>query len=743
MAAGTAFGEIMYWSWIRPRQGLPTSCIHHVFLGHEGSVFGVQISKELNMNSDHKSHRFLASCSDDRTIRVWDVSDISTSEMEDGVDRNLEAQRTRHTGFSNASYDTNASTSDCLAVGWGHGSRVWTVQFLEVDASCSRIFLLSSGEDATSRTWELVPGNNNDKTASTAGSRPWTLTQLSANAYHSGKNIWAITVQNSLSGYPQIFTGGADSMITASPFFLQPKSQNFVAEYTIEDITALASAGTSPESTTHKSSKMAEFFRSYAFIDSTAFIMTTNSGKVYMETFNLEPPLGQKGVLSKSTLIDQLQDISGYSICASEPLTSLAFIAGSRGSIYVYGTNSPGLHKLHTVKGKVGEMFVTKIHEAPGVQSMVLLVTLVGQSVAELLFLDLNDGTNLPIIARVVVVPVSETLTGFTISSMTYIKTTSQGSYALLGFRRGSIAVYSIPETQADQQGTTQASLIRILAQVHGKETVTSMLWSPSSPESASGQLISSGRNGRLAIHLINWIKKSAYVTHDLTVPFGPNIEGLYFNDGNLLAYGFSSKKFVLYDTTAEDEVMSVETGGSHRSWAFQPCAKKEGGGTLVWTRASSMHICCQKEPSHQIVRSGGHGREIKAVAVSPASNEGMKKQLIATGAEDTDIKIFEYNRGSFTCLRTLRKHTTGIQHLQWSSDGEYLFSSGGCEEFYIWRVRALSTKAGDISVICESSYTPESEHSDLRIMSFDVRKRETGSVIAMVFSDSNTGVST
>jgi WD40 repeat protein len=99
-----------------------------------------------------------------------------------------------------------------------------------------------------------------------------------------------------------------------------------------------------------------------------------------------------------------------------------------------------------------------------------------------------------------------------------------------------------------------------------------------------------------------------------------------------------------------------------------------------VWTRASSMHIYSQTGPNHTVIRSGGHGREIKAVAVSPDGNS-RSRQLIATGAEDTDIKIFQYVEEDFICRRTIRKHTTGIQHLQWSQDGNYLFSSGGCEE--------------------------------------------------------------
>jgi WD40 repeat protein len=305
-------------------------------------------------------------------------------------------------------------------------------------------------------------------------------------------------------------------------------------------------------------------------------------------------------------------------------------------------------------------------------------------------------------------------------------------SVLILGFRRGSVAIYSIDDASSN------AASIRVVDKVHGDETVTSLICTPSQENSSSIQLLSVGRDGCLAIHWIDLLAGSVELVHNLALPIGTNIEGAYYHQDILLVHGFSSKKWVLYDVTSEEEVMGVETGGAHRSWAFQPRLDKRGGGTLVWTRASSMHICSQISPNHHVIRSGGHGREIKAVTVNNEASKG----LIATGAEDTDIKLFQYDNGHIVCRRTLRRHTTGIQHLQWSEDGEYLFSSGGSEEFYVWRIRKLPSTV-DIGVVCEYVYTPESEFSDLRVMSFDVSKRDTGYVIAMVFSDSSIKVST
>jgi hypothetical protein len=59
----------------------------------------------------------------------------------------------------------------------------------------------------------------------------------------------------------------------------------------------------------------------------------------------------------------------------------------------------------------------------------------------------------------------------------------------------------------------------------------------------------------------------------------------------------------------------------------------------------------------------------------------------------------------------------------------------------YVWRVRDLSTSALDVGVVCEHVYTPESEHADLRLMSFDVTTSGSAYTIAMVSSDSSIKV--
>lgn len=725
----------MYWSWNQDAGAGSTSRVHRVFLGHEGSVFGVRISKELPSGCCQTLKRIIASCSDDRTIRIWDVSDVAVHDSHQSTSATVkDSERTQHTGFSNAAFDPNSfSSSQCLAIGWGHSSRVWNVQFLESTPCEGALLLASTGEDASSRTWKLIL----DK--SEGAILPYQLLQQDSAAHHSGKNMWSSAIYGEPAKRQHVVCGAADSKITSHPLVrVSEKSrESRVQEYTLPDIIALSQMPTQQSDQTagqqiRTSSKKADFLRSYSFLDHESFLLTTNSGNILLGSLRSRSnPDGPSGLVG-TTFIDQSDDLRGYSVCTGEANAGVAFVGGSTGIVYMYTKASNKLSKIKSFDAKIGEMFVTNVADVEECITLALLVTLVGTKEAQLLFVDVA-ADSMPCVTKAITVPFSDLPSGSMITSTTL--TSSSGSLFLhLGFRRGSIVVYSIPG--GGSEDSNRASLFKVIDKVHGEETVTTLHWIASPQNAFVGYLASAGRDGCLATHLLDLDANTVKLVHNTTLPIGPNIEGLYFQHGHLLVHGFSSKKWVLYDVTSEDEIMGIETGGAHRSWAFQPDPGSQGGGSLVWTRAASLHIRSQTGPNHNVIRSGGHGREIKAVAVS----QGAHGQLIATGAEDTDIKIFQYAAGELYCQRTLRKHTTGIQHLQWSDDGKYLFSSGGCEEFYIWRINRLPSAFG-VGVVCEFTYTPESEHADLRIMSFDVHKCGPEYDIAMVFSDSSIKV--
>jgi len=307
--------------------------------------------------------------------------------------------------------------------------------------------------------------------------------------------------------------------------------------------------------------------------------------------------------------------------------------------------------------------------------------------------------------------------------------------YAVVGSRDGFLSVFDVSQSPGHP--------IRRCAQhgeAHGKETVTDV----HALQGHDGRyyIHSTGRDGT---HVVcRFYKLYTEKVHQLALPFGPNIEGLSLSaDYHLRVWGFRSTQFVVYDATESREIMTVDCGGAHRNWAYQP---HPGGGTFVWTKASKLYRQTQTELPYQLIGSGGHGREITAAVTYPAPGS----QIIATGAEDTNIKLFltpSDDVFNFRCVQTLRKHNTGIQHLMFTPDG-LLFSSGGFEEFFVWRIRPQMPGV-DLGVVCESTH-PRAGTSDLRIMGFNGgtvqgpelnsqgRREDPFWLIDMIYSDSS-----
>jgi hypothetical protein len=253
-------------------------------------------------------------------------------------------------------------------------------------------------------------------------------------------------------------------------------------------------------------------------------------------------------------------------------------------------------------------------------------------------------------------------------------------------------------------------------------------------------------------------------------------VEGAHFDArGELLLYGFRSKHFVLWNESRQREVMSVECGGAHRRWSYFP-ASGIAGGSFAYLKASHLHL--HIPPTQQVLQSGTHGREIKSCAISPPllveeELSTRRRRLVASGAEDTAIRLSSYKLNLRCSSRTLentfrntskhdvpslqqhtlvRDHTTGIQHLQWSRCGRWLFSSGGVEEFFVWRVRNL--EGYGVGIVREGVCPRvDEEEPDLRITGFvateighDIQasRRESDEaefLITMVFSDSTLRV--
>lgn len=757
VAAGTVFGEIIVWECEVSEGGvLGKSKVLFTFTGHDGSIFGVNISPVIIGPGDIRT-RLLASCSDDRTIRIWDLSESLTTSTALST-----AMLPRETGYGeNEGLELGAMSQErCVATIMGHASRIWRVKFLVHRLSSdspSIVNVLSFGEDSTALQWALELNaqvdHPNAKAANCAESKissryAGSLRQVNTFAFHSGKHIWSADLLSRTNQNEEyvLVTGGADGKI--SLYDIDPTG-NITAPKTLSDEDSIAASVewdlndvyTLLPSNTHTtnldtSNAEAEIqedaahltptegkpvkkrkpkkppkdtFNRYAFVLEDQFIASTTFGQVLL--CQLGPILRWKEL----TLPEAgKEDLRSYSVVEGFPELGAVFLAGGNGSMYSYSKGS-SLRKVGSVEGKVADMF-----KISGGGYNALLVTTLGSGVATLLTVEeITDGY-FGFSNRVSVV-LSEK---FVVTSAGM-----SNSLLVLGSRHGSIATYN------RENPDHPLSVWRNEDSIAG-DAITIIIPLPTPSSENKTYFLTTGRDGRYSIFTM-LTNNQILLIHRGTPPLGPNIEAAWFSTpGNeLILYGFRGKNFIVWNETLQHEITNIECGGAHRSYAYSPL------GHFIYTKASKLHIHSQTtSSSHKTIKQGGHGREIKACAVSPNG------EFFATGAEDTAIRIWRYSDATesklqrhFKCLSVTQKHTAGIQHVQWHTSS-YLFTSAGNEEFFIWAITPIPSLG--IGILCEASCPDQSADKDLRIMSFDVSEVPgSGLLISLAYSDSTVKI--
>ncbi|KXL46031.1 hypothetical protein M433DRAFT_66301 [Acidomyces richmondensis BFW] len=679
IASGTAFGDVIVWSALLPREPGRTHAqtqTHYTFSAHDGSVFGVCISEIFSHTAQLGFTRLLGTCSDDRTIRIWNISDLST-------DCPLVTATQRQTGFGSKNEIRSPHAPQCLAKSMGHVSRIWHLRFLNYKAvhdahndGSQGTWLISFGEDASSITWVLkrITQINDNKEL------PFMLEQKYTLSAHAGKHIWSVAISESNS----IATGGADNSIVVSHPVISHRGPIEISRDSLADDRAN--------------------FKAYCFVDRNVLLSTTNSGKI------VAIKLSTDGVASVRPVLKATDSLRGYSMAASVP--GIALFGGVDGIIYMYVHEHQRICQITTVEQKIAGLFLSSLTRQSDQDALVALVTVVGGTSARLIHFQPDLSSTIDLIPTKLrqwqlVLPEKFIATSFSQGKL------SNRWIIFLGSRNGSIALYDVDLDNASSKAHNYYAIYKC---AHGQEAVTCLRWAFISENINYGFLLSTGRDGTYAVQKItqrdsNWCVETI---HQLALPFGPFVEGMELCKNGLRLWGFKTKHFIVYDILTQREIMSVECGGAHRNFCFLPHLY---GGIFVWTKASALYQYTQTSLPFTIMNSGGHGREIKAVALALT-----QLPVIATGAEDTDIKLSILDgNGGIQCVQTLKKHNTGIQHLKWSKNGRYLFSSGGFEEFFVWKV-VMNLPVIRTGVKCESVH-PRVGLSDLRIMGFDIEE--------------------
>ncbi|EER23048.1 WD domain, G-beta repeat containing protein [Coccidioides posadasii C735 delta SOWgp] len=755
VAAGTVFGEIIVWT-CRLEHDARNSLfsnfsifVHRFFTGHEGSIFGVNISEEVHIGNDTSRRRFLASCSDDRTIRIWDISACCSPTLRNpgGLSKD---SLPRSTGFGAAPEDTlKLDQQECVAKTMCHASRIWGVYFLDISFVDGQLVfnVLSRGEDATCQVWSLnlkQDVSQEDRQISAGNTK---MDHVSTHAYHTGKNIWSTAIFKDVNAF-NVYSGGADGNLVSFTLDRNADTLRILGEiasdYSADEV--VNGLGLKDEAVTGKGKKEGRI-ACYSFVSDESFIAVTTRGKALLGRVSpgsLEAAKLPSTPLVSWSMITTLEGGEPQYLAGGSPRKGMGIIGAPSGAIWLYDHSRNAVDKIAQTGSKLSGIFVVDGPPdsscSPGFTCVSFVTAFVhspkavfftarGRPDPELLF---ETVLNLP--------------PNFLITAASFMQTTS---WLVLGSRHGGIAIYALD--MASSAG--QIDPLFYSAHLHANDAITSIisLRSYSAGQGAANYIVTTGRDGYYQLHLIkspNGRTQSVTVRtiHKACPPFGPNIEGAALDPktNDLILYGFKGVYFIVWNESTQTELMAAECGGCHRVWTYH--SNDEGRRVLIWTKASRLHLFSSQGPSHRVLRAGGHGREIKSACLSSLlSNDGQtRSQILATGAEDTTIRLFlpeasgsTQSGDIFRCQMTLKKHTAGIQHIQWSPCGELLFSSSGCEELYVWRISSIP--GFGIGAMFMGECPKSKPISDLRVTHFDVVKLddEDAFLLALAYSNS------
>lgn len=701
IAAGTVFGEVIVWSCFLDNPSSPLGSIHHFFTGHEGSIFGVNISPEIPSLHGNQSGRLLASCSDDRTVRIWDISDCERKTRNDPSTYSTDGFELRSTGFGKEDGRNYELGSECcLAKAFGHISRIWGVRFLPmVGGDRHRLSLLSFGEDATCLLWKLAwetPSEGSD----------FQLGQVSSFHNHSGKNIFSLDMHR-VGPETIIHTGGADGAIKT----LRIHEGGDV----VNGDSTLKKKGRGP-------------LRAFAFVSSDSFIATSALGEIQLGRIDFDTQNPTPSI-SKETLCME-EDLRSFSAVTGLPHKGLAVLGNAQGLIRLYNHSTKSLSKIAQVGQRILGIFAAdpepRTYPKSNRSHLSFVTSYANSGRADVFLVSMGQSGEMHIDNIAIELP-----RNFEVNCASLIW---RDEYLVLGSREGGLALFQISNTNPPLQPVT------VIRRVHAGTSATGVkmivpFWSSRGSDTSVEYVMSCGRDGNYCVHELEITGCSEEPINFRTVHRSPSsmnhdLTGAYFNQEShdLMLYGFQHQYFILFNESAQTVLASIDCGGARGHWDFHP-GDEPTGGVFLWAQYGILNARRIPSNSSRPLRAGAHGREVKTMEVFNAADKA--KTIFATGAEDTTVRIFgpsspraESTWGAFKSLRVI-KHATSLQQVGFSKDGNFLFASSGLEDFYVWRIRWIPVFG--VAAHLMALGPKDDSSSDLRVTSFDILDVEEG----------------
>ncbi|MCJ8734808.1 hypothetical protein PDJAM_G00239600 [Pangasius djambal] len=153
--------------------------------------------------------------------------------------------------------------------------------------------------------------------------------------------------------------------------------------------------------------------------------------------------------------------------------------------------------------------------------------------------------------------------------------------------------------------------------------------------------------------------------------------------EARFVMVGFHSIQFVLWDPLRREKLFSAACGGGHRSWAYispsqtqtLPSSHSLGQGTLIFIKQGAVMASCSltSKATHvrgHTLKEGLHGRGLSCIchlgSVSRGRASSEEWEVLVTGGEDTTVTVLavEPGHGMVKVLTVLADHISNVRTL-------------------------------------------------------------------------------
>ncbi|KAK2897868.1 WD repeat-containing protein 6 [Channa argus] len=704
---GTVFNQLVLWKPGGGNDSENKASVERRLHGHSGVIFSISYLQEKG---------WLASASDDRSVRVWNVGVLG--------------------GPGGKCGDLNPA---CLRVLYGHQARVFSVHL-----STEKVF--SAGEDGACLVWDWAGGGKVVQTLK--GHRAGGVRALAISKVTGDKERW-------------VATGGADGGVRLWRVKETEERKEEMKETVTEKLTDLMFPGQgTPKVVCIAGEENANWTQS-------EFVVCTDQGTVYKysawqwEIIWQGPSEFQSYCVMETVSISSKESTAKVHLCA---------VGNLSGSIHVFPISHP--QSGITLSGGSGKIH-SLIWQEQG-ESVCLLAS-GAEGLVYRWCIEVKSKENCSLV--LVVSPLSSFLlppcAKRWLTAAVCLHSQLQENLWVCGDRRGSLLLFQeekahlqkkkddgeagdlfltgtekakVEQNESDgnqintimkQRETKEVNDLRLqplscLFGVHGKQGVTSvceyhgLLYStgrdgcvrvfrvqPTPPENLeenrTGKPVEKNGNFQLVILRVQrackgmeWLERVLILKSEIPEEEEFTYEETTEDKGKesrFVIVGFHAVHFVVWDPVRQERLLAVPCGGGHRSWRLWPSNRGvwPGYGALVFIKKGAVlasHLPGE-EPNGAgragmtgglILREGIHGRGIGCVCrlgkITVAENDlqttgNMTEveeieeetqeghwEVVVTGGEDTSLTVLaiQSNSGSIKVLSVITDHISSVR---------------------------------------------------------------------------------